>query len=74
MKWELIIKELSQCILYMYADKLERVEFICPDYLFDDICEWFGTDFDAERISPVDEEKAQEDKLLMMCLLGCKYR
>lgn len=55
-------KELSQCRPYMYADKLERVEFICPDYLFDDICEWFGTDFDAERISPVDEEnKAQED-------------
>lgn len=44
--------ELSTGLPYMYSDKKALVTLRCPNFMMDDLCDWFGTDF---AVSKADE-------------------
>ncbi|HQC54427.1 MAG TPA: WYL domain-containing protein [Clostridia bacterium] len=60
--------ELANSRPYMYADKPERVEFICTVGVFDDVCEWFGTGVDVKEL-PDDKVEVS----LMVSPMAMKY-
>lgn len=49
-------KELALSRPYMYADKPETISLTCPEWFFDEIVDWFGTDVGVKKI---DDEKIQ---------------
>lgn len=42
-------KELALSRPYMYADKPETISLTCPEWFFDEIVDWFGTDVGVKK-------------------------
>lgn len=51
-------KELSSALPYMYADKIERVEFVADAVIVDQIVDWFG---EGARFTQLDDQKVKVD-------------
>lgn len=52
-------KEIALSRPYMFSDKPEKITLVCPEWFFDEIADWFGTDVGVE---------ATDDKTIQVTL------
>ncbi len=52
-------KEIALSRPYMFSDKPEKITLVCPEWFFDEIADWFGTDVGVE---------ATDDKIIRVAL------
>ena len=67
-------KELALSRPYMYADKPDTISLTCPEWFFDEIVDWFGTDVGVEatddktiRVTLTASPRAMEYWALQYC-------
>ena len=67
-------KELALSRPYMFSDKPEKITLVCPEWFFDEIADWFGTDVGVEatgdktiRVTLTASPRAMEYWALQYC-------
>ena len=67
-------KEIALSRPYMFSDKPEKITLVCPEWFFDEIADWFGTDVGVEatddktiRVTLTASPRAMEYWALQYC-------